>query len=45
MTVVADALALADDAVTRVLTLLQGGWLADGALVVIERATRGPRPG
>ena len=32
--------ALADDAVTRVLTLLQGGWLADGALVVIERATR-----
>jgi 16S rRNA (guanine966-N2)-methyltransferase len=32
--------ALADDAVTRVLTLLQGSWLADGALVVIERATR-----
>jgi 16S rRNA (guanine966-N2)-methyltransferase len=32
--------ALAEDAVTRVLTLLQGGWLADGALVVIERATR-----
>ena len=32
--------ALADDAVARVLTLLQGGWLADGALVVIERATR-----
>ena len=32
--------ALAADAVTRVLTLLQGGWLADGALVVIERATR-----
>lgn len=32
--------ALADDAVIRVMTLLQGGWLADGALVVIERATR-----
>ena len=32
--------ALAEGAVTRVLTLLQGGWLADGALVVIERATR-----
>jgi 16S rRNA (guanine966-N2)-methyltransferase len=32
--------ALADDAVTRVLAMLQGGWLADGALVVIERATR-----
>ena len=32
--------ALADAAVTRVLTLLEGGWLADGALVVIERATR-----
>ena len=27
-------------AVTRVLTLLEGGWLADDALVVIERATR-----
>ena len=32
--------ALAEEAVTRVLTLLQGGWLADDALVVIERATR-----
>jgi 16S rRNA (guanine966-N2)-methyltransferase len=32
--------ALAEEAVTRVLTLLEGGWLADGALVVIERATR-----
>ena len=32
--------ALTEDAVTRVLTLLQGGWLADDALVVIERATR-----
>jgi 16S rRNA (guanine966-N2)-methyltransferase len=32
--------ALTDDAVARVLTLLQGGWLADDALVVIERATR-----
>jgi 16S rRNA (guanine966-N2)-methyltransferase len=31
---------LAEAAVTRVLTLLEGGWLADGALVVIERATR-----
>jgi 16S rRNA (guanine966-N2)-methyltransferase len=27
-------------AVTRVLTLLAAGWLADGALVVVERATR-----
>jgi 16S rRNA (guanine966-N2)-methyltransferase len=32
--------ALTDDAVARVLTLLQAGWLADDALVVIERATR-----
>jgi 16S rRNA (guanine966-N2)-methyltransferase len=32
--------ALADDAVTQVLTRLQGGWLAGDALVVIERATR-----
>ena len=32
--------ALAETAVTRVLTLLEGGWLTDGALVVIERATR-----
>jgi 16S rRNA (guanine966-N2)-methyltransferase len=32
--------ALAAAAVTRVLTLLEAGWLADGALVVIERATR-----
>ena len=32
--------ALSADAVTRVLTLLAGGWLADGALVVVERATR-----
>jgi 16S rRNA (guanine966-N2)-methyltransferase len=32
--------ALTAEAVTRVLTLLQGGWLADDALVVIERATR-----
>jgi 16S rRNA (guanine966-N2)-methyltransferase len=32
--------ALADDAVAQVLTRLQGGWLADDALVVIERATR-----
>ena len=32
--------ALAEAAVTRVLTLLEGGWLTDGALVVIERATR-----
>ena len=32
--------AQADNAVTRVLTLLEGGWLADDALVVIERATR-----
>lgn len=26
--------------ITKVLTLLAGGWLADGALVVVERATR-----
>lgn len=32
--------ALTDEAVTRVLTLLFDGWLADGALVVVERATR-----
>jgi 16S rRNA (guanine966-N2)-methyltransferase len=32
--------ALAEAAVTKVLTLLEGGWLADDALVVIERATR-----
>jgi 16S rRNA (guanine966-N2)-methyltransferase len=32
--------ALAAPAVTRVLTLLQAGWLADRALVVVERATR-----
>ena len=32
--------AVAEEAVTRVLTLLEAGWLAAGALVVIERATR-----
>jgi 16S rRNA (guanine966-N2)-methyltransferase len=32
--------ALADPAVTRVLALLARGWLAPGALVVVERATR-----
>ena len=32
--------AVTADTVTRVLTLLADGWLADGALVVIERATR-----
>jgi 16S rRNA (guanine966-N2)-methyltransferase len=32
--------ALTDESVTRVLTLLPGGWLTDRALVVIERATR-----
>jgi 16S rRNA (guanine966-N2)-methyltransferase len=32
--------AVTAQAVTRVLTLLAAGWLADGALVVIERATR-----
>ena len=32
--------AVTDSAVTRVLTLLEGGWLVDDALVVIERATR-----
>ena len=32
--------ALADEAVAKVLTLLSAGWLADGALVVVERATR-----
>jgi 16S rRNA (guanine966-N2)-methyltransferase len=32
--------ALTEEAVTRVLTLLQADWLADDALVVVERATR-----
>jgi len=32
--------ALSEAAVTRVLTLLEGGWLANEALVVVERATR-----
>jgi 16S rRNA (guanine966-N2)-methyltransferase len=32
--------ALTEEAVTRMLTLLQAGWLAVDALVVIERATR-----
>ena len=32
--------AVTEEAVTRVLTLLQAGWLADDAMVVIERATR-----
>jgi 16S rRNA (guanine966-N2)-methyltransferase len=32
--------AVTEEAVTRVLTLLQADWLADDALVVIERATR-----
>jgi 16S rRNA (guanine966-N2)-methyltransferase len=32
--------ALTEEAVRRLLTLLQAGWLADDAVVVIERATR-----
>jgi 16S rRNA (guanine966-N2)-methyltransferase len=32
--------AMTGAAVARVLTLLAAGWLADGALVVVERATR-----
>jgi len=32
--------AVTEEAVTRVLTLLEAGWLAAGALVVVERATR-----
>ena len=32
--------AVTEEAVTRVLALLKAGWLADDALVVIERATR-----
>lgn len=32
--------AVTAEAVTRILTLLAGGWLADDALVVVERATR-----
>ncbi len=32
--------AVTGEAVARVLTLLGDGWLADGALVVVERATR-----
>ncbi|GAB3688573.1 16S rRNA (guanine(966)-N(2))-methyltransferase RsmD [Angustibacter aerolatus] len=36
---------LPDDAVARVLQLLaDGGWLADDALVVVERANRSTRP-
>ena len=37
--------ALADAAVSRVLSLLAGhGWLASGALVIVERATRSGPP-
>jgi 16S rRNA (guanine966-N2)-methyltransferase len=32
--------AVTDEAVAKVLALLAAGWLADGALVVVERATR-----
>jgi 16S rRNA (guanine966-N2)-methyltransferase len=32
--------AVTDEAVAKILTLLGDGWLADGALVVVERATR-----
>jgi 16S rRNA (guanine966-N2)-methyltransferase len=32
--------AVTDDAVAKMLALLSAGWLADGALVVVERATR-----
>ena len=32
--------AVTDEAVARVLTQLTSGWLAEGALVVVERATR-----
>ena len=32
--------AVTDDAVARVLTHLENGWLTEGALVVVERATR-----
>ena len=32
--------AVTDEAVRKVLALLAAGWLADGALVVVERATR-----
>ena len=32
--------AVTDEAVAKVLALLRAGWLADGALVVVERATR-----
>jgi 16S rRNA (guanine966-N2)-methyltransferase len=32
--------AVTDEAVREVLELLRGGWLSDGALVVVERATR-----
>jgi 16S rRNA (guanine966-N2)-methyltransferase len=32
--------AVPEDAVTAVLGLLHDGWLADGALLVVERATR-----
>jgi 16S rRNA (guanine966-N2)-methyltransferase len=32
--------AMTDEAVTKTLALLSGGWLAGGALAVVERATR-----
>ena len=32
--------AVTDEAVAKMLALLSAGWLADGALVVVERATR-----
>jgi len=36
--------ALSDDAVAGVLALLTGGWLAPGAVVVVERSRRGAGP-
>ncbi len=36
--------AVPDEELTRVLVALQGGWLAPGALVAIERATRSGAP-
>lgn len=36
--------ALADDAVAQVLALLAAGWLAPGAVLAVERPSRGPGP-
>lgn len=35
---------VSEETVTEVLELLSGGWLADAALVVVERSARSPEP-